>query len=139
MSTECLAMNPYAPVLVLILVVIGFIVVILALSHWLGPKRRGPVKDTVYEAGMSPIHDARRQFNVKFYLVALVFLLFDVEVVFMWPWAPLFHQAAMVPHESPLVAAGYERGFLLIEMALFVMILLVGYAYAWRRGVFKWT
>ena len=127
--------NPYAPILVLILVAIALVVVILALSWLVGPRRHGPVKDMTYEAGMMPIGDARRRFNVKFYIVAMLFLLFDVEVVFLWPWAPLFHQAAVEP-AAPGVAA--DKGFLLVEMAMFVAILLVGYVYAWRKGVFKW-
>ena len=131
--------NPYAPILVLILFVIGMVVVIMALTHMIGPRRHGPIKDSIYEAGMPIIGDARRRFNVKFYIVAMLFLLFDVEVVFLWPWAPLFHEAAMNPQKSVVVAAGFDKTFLLAEMVVFLAILMVGYVYAWRKGVFRWT
>ncbi len=125
----------YGAVLVLLLVVIGMAAAMLILAHTLGPKRRGPVKDTPYESGMPPVADARRRFNVRFYLVALVFLLFDVEVVFFWPWGPLFHKAAV---DNVTIGAFGTKGFLLVEMLVFLLILLVGYVYAWRKGVFKW-
>lgn len=136
------AISPYAPVLVLILVVMALIAVILVLSHLLGPQRHGPVKDETYESGMVPIGDARRRFNVKFYIVAMLFLLFDVEVVFLWPWAPLFHEVGtnpQAPGASALISAGFGKGFFLAEMAVFLAILLVGYVYAWRKGVFRWA
>ncbi len=131
-----LAMNPYAPVLVLILTVMGLVTIILILAHPLGPRRHGRVKDGTYESGVQPIGDARRRFKVQFYIVAMLFLLFDVEVVFLWPWAPLFHEAAVGGRP---VAEGFDKTFLLVEMAVFVGILLVGYVYAWRKGVFQWN
>lgn len=134
-----LAMHPYAPVLVLILVVIGIICAILVLAHSIGPRRHGAVKDSTYESGMPLFSDARRRFNVKFYIVAMLFLLFDVEVVFLWPWAPLFHTASVTPDQSFLAAAGFDKTFLLMEMIVFFAILLVGYVYAWKRGVFRWS
>ena len=129
-------MHPYAPILVLILAVCGLVTVILILAHALGPSRHGRVKDDTYESGMTPIGDARRRFKVQFYIVAMLFLLFDVEVVFMWPWAPLFHEAAVGGQVLP---GGYDRTFLLVEMAVFLAILLVGYVYAWKKGGFEWT
>jgi NADH-quinone oxidoreductase subunit A len=132
-------MHPYAPVMVLILLVIVTVLAILIAAHAIGPKRRGPVKDSTYESGMPIASDARRRFNVKFYIVAMLFLLFDVEVVFLWPWAPLFHESAVRPQESILVAHGFTKGFLLLEMVVFFAILLVGYIYAWRKGVFQWS
>ena len=126
----------YGPVIVLLLIVIVMAIGMLVLAHTLGPKRRGPDKESVYESGMPPIHDARRRFGVKFYLVAMVFLLFDVEVVFLWPWAPLFHRAGV--HGETIGRTG-TPGFLLVEMAVFLAILLVGYIYAWRKGVFQWN
>jgi NADH-quinone oxidoreductase subunit A len=130
------AAQPYAPILVLILGVMGLVTVILILAHALGPSRHGPVKDDTYESGMQPIGDARRRFKVQFYIVAMLFLLFDVEVVFMWPWAPLFHKTAV---GGQAIAGGFDKTFFLVEMAVFLGILLVGYVYAWRKGVFKWT
>lgn len=132
----------YAPIGLLVLLVISIAVAIMVVSHRVGARRRGPVKDSPYESGMPVIGDARRRFNVKFYIVAMLFLLFDVEVVFLWPWAPLFYKAAVKPGE-PIVAAmaaqGFGKGFLLVEAMLFLAILLVGYVYAWRKGVFRWS
>ena len=133
-----LGMHPYAPVLVLILVVVATVVAILIMAHSIGPHRHGEVKDSTYESGMPLFSDARRRFNVKFYIVAMLFLLFDVEVVFLWPWAPLFHQASMTPEQS-FLPASFDKNFLLVEMVVFFGILLVGYVYAWRKGVFRWS
>jgi NADH-quinone oxidoreductase subunit A len=130
------AVQTFAPILVLITVAIGLVMVILILAHAIGPKRHGLVKDDTYESGVAPIDDARRRFNVGFYIVAMLFLLFDVEVVFMWPWAPLFHDAAV---KGQVLPGGVDKTFLLVEMAVFLAILLVGYVYAWRKGVFRWT
>lgn len=134
--TPVLAAHPYAPVLILILGVIGLVALILVMAHVIGPKRHGPVKDDTYESGMRPIGDARRRFKVQFYIVAMLFLLFDVEVVFMWPWATLFHDAAVKGHTLP---GGVGSTFLLIEMVIFLAILMVGYLYAWKKGVFRWS
>ena len=132
----------YAPIGLLVLLVIFIAAAIMAVSHRVGARRRGTVKDSPYESGMPVIGDARRRFNVKFYIVAMLFLLFDVEVVFLWPWAPLFYKAAAKPGE-PIVAAmaaqGFGKGFLLVEVMLFLAILVVGYVYAWRKGVFRWS
>ncbi|GMV96565.1 MAG: NADH-quinone oxidoreductase subunit A [Phycisphaerae bacterium] len=130
------AVRSYGPILVLIAVVIGLVTVILILAHAVGPRRHGRVKDDTYESGMAPIGDARRRFNVGFYIVAMLFLLFDVEVVFMWPWAPLFHDSAVGGRS---LAGGFDKTFLLVEMAVFLAILMVGYVYAWRKGVFRWS
>jgi NADH-quinone oxidoreductase subunit A len=94
---------------------------------------------------MDPIGDARKRFNVRFYIVAMLFLLFDVEIVFFYPWGILFPRLHAVDGSAqaasivPLLEAGYGTGFLLIEMFIFVGILLVGYVYAWRKGAFEWN
>lgn len=117
---------------------------ILILSH-LPTKlsRHGRVKDMPYESGMEPIGDARGRFNVRFYLVAMLFLLFDVELIFMYPWALAFFQSARHPGAGlagaqALIGGGDLRTFLFVEMALFLAILLIGYVYAWRKGIFRW-
>jgi NADH-quinone oxidoreductase subunit A len=133
-----LATHPYASVMVLILLVIVSVIAILIMAHTIGPGRHGRVKDSTYESGMPLFSDARRRFNVKFYIVAMLFLLFDVEVVFLWPWAPLFHRAAMTPNEN-FLGSTFGKDFLLIEIVVFFAILLVGYIYAWRKGVFRWS
>src|SRR5271155_3190065 len=84
----------WAPVVLLLVIAIGFAVVNLALSLIVGPSRTGPGKEATYESGMVPIGDARRRFNVRFYIVAMIFLVFDVEIVFLYPWATIFSPAA---------------------------------------------
>ena len=123
----------YGPVGVLLGLVIVTAALMLALTHALGPKRHGPVKESPYEAGMPVIADARQRINVRWYLVAVLFLLFDVEVLFLWPWGLLFHDAAVKQIDD--VAS---KGFLLGAMGLFLFFLLIGFIYDWRKGVLKW-
>jgi len=95
-----------------------------------GPSRRGPAKAMTYESGMTPVGDTRRRFNVRFYIVAMIFLVIDVEIVFFYPWAAIF---------APVVRSGSGRATtLLIEMIVFIAIFLVAYFYAWGKGVFRW-
>jgi len=129
-------MEPYAAILLLITVATGVSLAILIITHLIGPSRKGAVKDETYESGMPVIGDARRRFNVRFYIVAMLFLLFDVEVVFLWPWAPVFYKAAV--HGETIGSLGVGKGFLLVEVGVFFAILLVGYVYAWRKGAFRW-
>ena len=121
----------WAPVLLLIIIGLGFAIANVALSVLIGPSRTGPGKDTVYESGMMPTGDTRQRFNVRFYIVAMIFLVFDVEIVFFYPWATIF---------GPAVQTNYNLygPLLLGEMIVFVAILLVAYFYAWGKGVFKW-
>jgi NADH-quinone oxidoreductase subunit A len=113
----------YFPILVMIVVAGGFAAIAITVSALLGPRRYDPNKDTVIESGMAPFGDARRRFPVQFYVVAVLFILFDVEVILMYPWA---------------VAARKLGLFGLIEMAIFLTILLVGFVYAWKNDAFKW-
>ena len=120
----------WAPVVLLIIIGLGFAIGNVVLSTWIGPRRTGPAKETTYESGMVPFGDTRKRFNVRFYVVAMIFLVFDVEIVFFYPWATIF---------APTVAADKNFGpVLLLEMVLFVTILLVAYCYAWGKGIFKW-
>jgi NADH-quinone oxidoreductase subunit A len=121
----------WAPVVLLLIIGFGFAATNIALSMIVGPKRTGPGKEATYESGMVPIGDARRRFNVRFYIVAMIFLVFDVEIIFFYPWATIF--ARHVREGST------EDGrMLLMEMITFVVILLVAYFYAWGKGVFRW-
>ncbi len=132
-------LQPYAAIVFVIAVAVAIAGSILILGHLIGTKRRGPTKHGTYESGVPTVGDARRQFNVRFYVVAMIFLLFDVEVLFLWPWVPVFYRGAT--SASATVTMGgvtLPKGFLLVEMAVFLVILLVGYIYAWRRGVFRW-
>jgi NADH-quinone oxidoreductase subunit A len=121
----------WAPVVLLIVIGVGFSVANLALSLILGPSRTGPGKETTYESGMLPIGDARKRFNVRFYIVAMIFLVFDVEIIFFYPWATIFAQHVRA-------GSGRDGLILLMEMMVFVVILLVAYFYAWGKGVFRW-
>lgn len=138
------SVGDYAPVGLLVLVVLGLAGGILAATHVIGPKRHGPVKDSTYESGMAPFGDTRRRFNVRYYIVAMLFLLFDVEIVFFYPWASLFSRlnaaagTASGDWAAQMRSAGFGPGFFLAEMLVFTAILLVGYVYAWRKDVFRW-
>jgi NADH-quinone oxidoreductase subunit A len=118
-------LRDYLPVLLQILVAIGFAVSALLVSVLLGKAgRRTRVKDTAYECGMLPEGGAQPRFSVKFYLVAMLFILFDVEIVFMYPWAVVYRET--VAHDK----------MILWSMLSFVSVLMVGYVYALRKGVF---
>ncbi|MEA2711572.1 MAG: NADH-quinone oxidoreductase subunit [Phycisphaerales bacterium] len=121
----------WLPVVILLIIGIGFAVGNIALSLLIGPRRTGPGKETTYESGMMPIGDTRKRFNVRFYIVAMIFLVIDVEIVFFYPWATIF---------APVIQTGTRQqgNLLLLEIILFVVILLVAYLYAWGKGVFRW-
>jgi NADH-quinone oxidoreductase subunit A len=124
----------WAPVALLLLIAIGFAVVNIAASLILGPSRTGAGKAATYESGMMPVGDTRKRFNVRFYVVAMIFLVIDVEIVFFYPWATIF--APYAASTDPAYA-GFG-GVLLVEIILFVILLLVAYVYAWGKGVFRW-
>jgi len=124
----------YGPILALLVVAAGMAAFIVGASAVLGPHRHGRTKHIPYESGIDPVGDARGRFNVRFFLVAMLFLLFDVEVVFLWPYAPLLFRAG----SDKAGVQGPSALFLLVEMAIFLGILLVGYVYAWRKGAFRW-
>jgi NADH-quinone oxidoreductase subunit A len=125
------AVGSWAPVVLLFVIGVGFSFANIALSLIVGPKRTGPGKELTYESGMVPIGDARKRFNVRFYIVAMIFLVFDVEIVFLYPWASIF--ARHVHNDST-----GDGLILLMEMVTFVVILLIAYFYAWGKGVFRW-
>jgi NADH-quinone oxidoreductase subunit A len=126
----------WAPVLLLLIMAIGFAVTNIALSMFVGPSRTGPGKEETYESGMVPFGDTRKRFNVRFYIVAMIFLVIDVDIVFMYPWATIFPGAT---RNTSLLSGGVDVGLLLlIEMLVFVGLLMVAYLYAWGKGVFKW-
>ncbi len=118
----------YWPVLLLIAVAGSFAVVVLISTHLLGPRRDGAVKGSVYESGMDPIATARKRFNVRYYLLAMTFLVFDVEIIFLYPWATTFRQ---------LEATGVMSGMFLGRILFFLFTSLIAYIYAWRKGVFR--
>ena len=124
-------LQPYIPILVLIVFVVLNAILMLGLSHVLSTYRRTPAKIAPYESGMPILGDARERFSVKFYLVAMLFIIFDIEVVFMVPWAVAFFQA-----REKVIPLG--MGLVLADMVVFMLILAVGYVYAWKRGALQW-
>lgn len=131
--------DSYAAIGITILMVLVVIVAMLILAHFVGPSRHGPVKDSPYESGMPVSTDARRRFHIRFYIVAVLFMLFDVEVIFMWPWATVFHHAATTGATIPLETGGVAgKGFLLAGMGVFFALLLFGLLYEWKKGAFQW-
>jgi NADH-quinone oxidoreductase subunit A len=121
----------YYPIFIYLAAILGFAVTTLVLAHAIGPKHRTPVKLMPYESGMDPVGDARQRFDVKFYLIAILFLVFDVELLFLYPWAVAFyHDPAVIPADL--------HGPVFWEVIVFLATLAVAYVYAWRKGVFQW-
>ena len=121
------------PVLLFLLCATLLAVGMLAAGSLLGPKRNSAVKEMPYESGMDPAHDARRRFDVRFHLVAIAFLVFDVEVLFLYPWAVANTNPAGLASQDNL-----NQQLVFGEVMVFVMLLTVGLVYAWRKGVFQW-
>jgi len=116
-------LTDYIPVFILFIVVVGFAVVTVLLSAIVGKRKSTPQKMIPYECGMDPIGQARKPFAVKFYIIAMLFILFDIEAVFLYPWAVIFKELKI---------------FGLAEMAVFIGILLVGFIYVWKKGALEW-
>lgn len=138
-------MSDYTIIAILVLTVVGLATVIMIASHsvtrLLGLRRTGPIKDMAYEAGVEPIGDARHRFNVRFYLVAVLFLLFDVEIIFLYPFAKLYPQFGDPNHAAwskTMTDNGYSPGFFLATAMIFFAVLAVGFVYEWRKGIFRW-
>lgn len=129
----------YAAIGALILLVVVVAIAILVIAHWIGPSRRGPTKDSPYESGVPLAADSDRRLHVRFYIIALLFLLFDVEVIFLWPWAVAYYGAAVDGLRIPLEGGGEAgAGFLLLAMLLFGGLLVFGLIYEWKKGAFRW-
>ena len=113
----------YLPIFIFFVVAVGFALFTLFASAIIGKKKVSPQKMLPYECGMDPIGAARKPFSVKFYVVAMLFIIFDIEAVFLYPWAVIFKDL---------------RIFGLVEMAVFIAILLVGFIYVWKKGALEW-
>lgn len=124
-------MASYDAILLYAAVLVGFAVTNLILTHLLGPKKKTAVKQMPYESGMDPVGDARQPFDVKFYLVAILFLVFDVELLFLYPWSV---SAYLGTGGVPLALRSTVFGVMLVFMGT----LAIAYVYAWRKGVFRW-
>lgn len=116
-------MLEYLPVLLFVVVALGFGAVTIGLSTIIVPRSSSRMKDMPYECGVDPVGDARGRFSIKFYLVALLFILFDIEAIFLYPWAVSFNQLGL---------------YGLIEMLLFIVILLAGYLYLLKKRALQW-
>jgi NADH-quinone oxidoreductase subunit A len=113
----------YLPIAILLIIATGLAVLVVAIGHLFGPRRPTERKSVPYESGMRPIGPGTRRIPVHYYLVAVLFILFDIEVVFFLPWAVVFKRLGL---------------FGLVEMFIFIIILLVGYFYAWKKGALEW-
>jgi len=129
-------MLDFPPLAIYAVILLGFVAANLILTHIIGPKKRTPVKQMPYESGMDPVGDARQPFNVRFCLVAILYLVFDVELLFLYPWAV----SAFVDGEdgAPSGIPPGLRGTVFGIMLAFIATLVIAYVYAWRKGVFKW-
>ena len=129
----------YFPVLILLGFVVANAVMMLALSHFTLRAHPTPEKQVPYESGIPPLGDARERFSVKFYMVAMLFIVFDIETVFMIPWAAYYRQlSCAVELVAGACPADRVQFFGLGEMLVFMLILLVGYVYVWRKGALQW-
>jgi NADH-quinone oxidoreductase subunit A len=121
-------LQDFLPIAVIIILAIGLGFLVVLLGNLFGPRHKTLRKGMPYESGMKPYGEGTRRVPIKFYLVAVLFILFDIELVFFVPWAVVFRKFIQA-----------DMGvFLLIEMAVFLIILLVGYAYAWKKGALEW-
>jgi NADH-quinone oxidoreductase subunit A len=114
----------YFPVLVQMAIAIALAAGLIGASSLLGKRARSPLKDTPYESGMAPVGSARERFSVKFYLVGMIFILFDIEAVFLYPWAVVYRDLKM---------------FAFGEMFVFVALVMVGFFYVWKKGALDWA
>ena len=127
------------PILIFAAIAAAVPLSMLAVPVLVAPRRSGVVKAMPYESGMDPIHDAHRRFDVRFHLVAIAFLIFDVELLFLYPWAVASRDPPGI--DAAVAAAGssgYSRGLVFGEALVFIGLLALGLVYAWRKGVFRW-
>jgi NADH-quinone oxidoreductase subunit A len=116
-------LDKYSPILIFIILALGFGLVTLALSYLVQPKYPEFEKLSVYECGSEPFSDSRMPFPVRYYVIAMLFVIFDIEVIFLYPWAITFHDLGVIG---------------LIEMLIFIGLFVVAYVYAWRKGALEW-
>ena len=114
----------YFPVLLQVVIAMAVAALMLGISFVLGRRVRNPVKDMPYESGIVPTGDARHRFSVKFYLVGMLFILFDIEAIFLYPWAVVYRELKM---------------FAFVEMLLFIILILCGFFYIWKKGALDWS
>ena len=113
----------YFPVLLFMVVSAGIGIALIAIGNLFGPKKPSAEKDSPYECGFEAFEDARMKFDVRYYLIAILFILFDLEIAFLFPWATVFSRIGIVA---------------LVEMFTFLLLLVVGYVYVWKKGALEW-
>jgi NADH-quinone oxidoreductase subunit A len=118
----------YLPLLILVVIATGFAAIAIGVPALLGPSRENKQKLEPYESGIIPFHDARRRFPVKYYLVAMLFILFDIEVIFLFPWAGIIRE----------LRDGYSMWLAIGPMGFFLLLLIVGLLYEWKKGALDW-
>jgi NADH-quinone oxidoreductase subunit A len=116
-------LTDYLPIFIFFVVAVGFALFTIVASAVIGKRKVTPQKMMPYECGMDPIGQARNPFSVKFYIIAMLFIIFDIEAIFIYPWAVIFRDLKI---------------FGLVEMAVFIAILLVGFIYVWKKGALEW-
>lgn len=117
----------YFPIFIVFIVAVGFVFVSLIATHLIGPRINNPVKMMPYESGVDPVGETRIRFSIRFFLIALLFIIFDIEIVFLYPWAVVF--------KDFLSTSG---AFIFFEMVVFLAILVFGFVYVWRNGALEW-
>jgi NADH-quinone oxidoreductase subunit A len=116
-------LEQYLPIGIMIICAVLFGTVLVNINKWIGPRKPNEEKLSTYESGMEPVRSARERFSIKFYLVAMLFIIFDIEIVFMYPWAVVFRE---------LGTAG------IVGMGVFLVVLVIGFLYEWKKGSMEW-
>ncbi len=117
----------YLPIFIVFIVAAGFTFVSLIATHLIGPRIKNPVKMMPYESGVDPVGETRIRFSIRFFLIALLFIIFDIEIVFLYPWAVVFKDFL-----------AHSGAFIFFEMVVFLAILVFGFVYVWRNGALEW-
>ena len=116
-------LKDYLPIILFLIIAFGLSCAFIVVNFILSPKHPDPEKLSAYECGFEPFQDSRMEFDVRFYLVAILFIIFDLEIAFLFPWAIVIHEVGLIG---------------LISMAIFLMILVVGFIYEWKKGALEW-
>jgi NADH-quinone oxidoreductase subunit A len=128
----------YLPVMVFLVVAVGFALLLLVVAWALGPKRESAEKSLPYECGQDPAGTPRSRFSVRFYRIAILFLVFDIEVAFFYPWAVLFRELSCKGRMEGMVCHGVASPFGLLVMLVFLAILVLALLYVWRKKALEW-
>jgi NADH-quinone oxidoreductase subunit A len=121
----------FVPVLIMMVFAVILGAVLLGLAFFVGKKSRNPIKLAAYESGVPPLDENRKRVNIKFFQIAMIFIIFDIEAAFLFPWAVIYREAVQGP-------AGGIVWFIFFEMLVFILLLAAGYVYIWKRRTFDW-